>query len=268
MDDALKLDTEAFGVRRARPVEHDAAEVVRQILKGGHGFHVEGGTKLTQGGALAGGDVALRGGPGGDGVGQREVVVRDDELFVKAQRGAQTAAGLACAIGRVEAEGARRELGQGYAATGAGVALAEGFVEPAVGLGGARPFPVVRNCRRGGRTIYGRSAVRRRFERGAAVAPRGIRGAADDHDAVAEREGKFDRVGQAGADFGPQYEPVDHDVDVEFSALAVPIKSFTSRNSPFTRPHEPFALDAPQGMQIAGLAADERGSSMMRVSGG
>ncbi len=218
-DDALELDAEAFGVCLARPVKHDAAEVVRQVLKGGLRFHVEGGTKLAQGCALAGGDVALRSGPGGDGVGKREVVVRDDELFVKAQRGAQTAAGLAGAIGRVEAEGARRELGQGYAATGAGVALAEGFVEPAVGLGAARRFPVVRYGRRGGRTVCGRSAVRGRFERGAALAARGIRGAADDHDAVAEREGKFDRVGQAGADFGPQYEPVDHDVDVEFSAL-------------------------------------------------
>ena len=71
--------------------------------------------------------------PGREGaLGEREVLVRDDELGVDLEAGAEAVAGLAGAVGRVEREVARRQLLEGAVPVGAGEVLGEG--ERVVGL--------------------------------------------------------------------------------------------------------------------------------------
>ena len=134
-------------------------------------------TELGHAGLEPGEVLAARPGPGGQRpFGQREAVVRHDQLGVHLELGPQAHADRTGTVGRVEGEAARLGLVEADAAVGAGQVLGErdGFV----GRGVARP---VHDQDLGG--------------------------------APGQLERRLDRLGQALADPVAAHQAVDHDLD-------------------------------------------------------
>ena len=128
--------------------------------------------------------LAAGAGPRRDGaLGQRQVAVRDDELGVDLEAGAEAVAGLAGAVGRVEREVARGQLLEGAVAVRAGQVLGEG--EGVVGLAVLGPAD------------------------GLAVAPHQLHLG----HAVGQAQRRLERVGEAALEAVAHDEPVDDHLD-------------------------------------------------------